>query len=856
MDIPDIKASIKARLQKSEYWTPKTREKGKTISRLICPECGDKEAWAYSNEPWAINCNRLNECGIRTKTLKLFPEIIQNIEKENPACKEDPTRPATVYLHSRGLIESLEGLKYEYWKDIRGTGSGGVMFPVAEGVYNGRIFNPPHGEGKTHNRGSTSGAFWKHSRGYDPNKPTYVTEGIIDALSLCEMGFQAIAVLSSGQDPSKLDLSEIGNIVLAFDPDEAGASALRKWNKLYPNAGAIMPVKGDWNDFLLSNSIENVSEYFKAHKKEFECRAKLALAEKAADYATSYQEYYGRAPGLFTFKKVYYYSTVVNPKDNSLKTYRVSNFTVEVDHYQLDNSNPEEPVNRYYLKIKPSNGGRPVRCTVSGSEIASPGGFTQMFLTRARVLWEGDKMPSLALTRMIVESGAPVVRQLQVTGYDKESDCYFLRDFAINRKGEMILPNEKGFFEISRSEQVRPAQYPTINPVKGIEPKEVYNLIYQAWGNQGIIEIAWEIASFFVHRIKKQIGFFPFLSSCGPTQVGKSMLARFLNALQCFDEEGLPMKKVNTAKGEMRKLAQRAAQFKALLESNNTDNIRLDMDSLLTMYNDNPLTLRAVKSNDIQTVEIPFQSSLLFVQNREPFKTKAQKERVVSVQFKEEDLTPETSKAFNKLIQIPIAEMAYFFPYVMKHRELFESKWFDAFRQSREDIKTVIGDARITDNHALILTFHRLLCEVLGVNYDLKPYIEEIGKEKKRQCRHRAESVADIFFDIIIQFSNENLWFVDIEKETNRMFVNLTEALTKINNEKIRSGIQIKDLQASLKEHPAYIECNERHYFTKQSGQTVEKERLRSWVFNTLEILPSGKNDKQGPSQASQACPF
>jgi len=152
LDIPDIKASIKTRLQKSEYWTHKTKDKGDYISNLKCPECGDLTAWAYSVEPWAINCNRQNECGIRTKTLKLFPEIIQNIEKENPACKEDPNRPATAYLHSRGLNESLKGLSYEYWKNIRGTSSGGVMFPVSDGVYNGRILGKIKQKGENPHR--------------------------------------------------------------------------------------------------------------------------------------------------------------------------------------------------------------------------------------------------------------------------------------------------------------------------------------------------------------------------------------------------------------------------------------------------------------------------------------------------------------------------------------------------------------------------------------------------------------------------------------------------------------------------------------------------------------------------------
>ncbi|MCL6584878.1 MAG: toprim domain-containing protein, partial [bacterium] len=718
-------------------------------------------------------------------------------------------------------------------------GKGGVMFKVADGVYNGRIFNPPPGEGKTHNQGSTSGVVWKHpGLKYDYDKPIYIVEGIIDALSLIEIGLQAIAVLSSGQDPIKLNLSEFRNIVFAFDSDEAGASALRNWKKHYPDAAAIMPVKGDWNDLLLSGPKDQVREYFKKQLPEFEYRAKLALAEDAQEYALLYYQHSGckYAAGLFVFDKCYYFSTA-KKGDKEPKTYKVSNFTLEVDHYQLDNSNPEEPVNRYYLKIKPSSGGRPVRCTVSANEIASPGGLTQMFLQRARVLWEGDKIASLALTRRIVESGAPVVRQLQVIGYDKESDYYIFKDFAIGRKGEMIFPNSKGFFEMSRFEQGRPAQYSTINPIKGIEPKRVYELVYQAWGNQGITAIAWVVASWFVHRVKAKIGFFPFLSFWGDTQVGKSMLTRFLNILQGLDEEGLPMRKVNTSKGEIRKLAQVSALFKALLESNSEDNIRFDLDALLTLYNDNPLQVRALKSNDIQTVEIPFQSSLLFVQNREPFKSKAQKERVISLRFKQDDLTPETAKAFNTLIQISPSEMTYFFPWVMTYREIFETRWFDAFRQAKNDIKEAIGDARITENHALVLAFHRLLCEVLQVEYDLKSYIQEIGRAKQKECRHRAESVADIFFDILNNIPTDEAWFILRDKENKRLIINLNEALQKIKDDRISFPVQIKDLQTSLREHPAYIKSNELFRFTKQYEQQVESKPLRAWVFDTTQIF-------------------
>ena len=41
-----------------------------------------------------------------------------------------------------------------------------------------------------------------------------------------------------------------------------------------------------------------------------------------------------------------------------------------------------------------------------------------MFLQRARALWQGERPASLALASKIVEAGAPVVRQLQIIGYE------------------------------------------------------------------------------------------------------------------------------------------------------------------------------------------------------------------------------------------------------------------------------------------------------------------------------------------------------------------------------------------------------------------------------------------------------
>jgi len=115
----DIVGMITDRLKASEYWTAKSRIKADIITALICPQCGQASAWAYQLKPHSINCNRLNNCGARTKTLKLFSDIIPNIEIAYPQTRQDPARPATVYLKLRGFNRALDGLTYKYWQEIR-----------------------------------------------------------------------------------------------------------------------------------------------------------------------------------------------------------------------------------------------------------------------------------------------------------------------------------------------------------------------------------------------------------------------------------------------------------------------------------------------------------------------------------------------------------------------------------------------------------------------------------------------------------------------------------------------------------------------------------------------------------------
>jgi hypothetical protein len=828
---------------RSKYWTSRSKQAGDYFQGLRCPECSQAEAWAYARSPFSINCNRKNECGTRSATLGLFPELLEDVEKDNPPTSDDPHKPARTFLQHRGLSKSLDGLRFEYRRNIRKTGSGGVMFYVGENgtgpVWNGRLFNPPRGEGKTHNQGSTAGMFWRHPAfTYDiPQERVFVTEGIIDALSLIEMGHQAIAVLSSGADPSKLDFGDIStdNLTIAFDADSAGAGGLRKWKECYPEAAAIVPISGDWNDLLTSRSLEDAKQFFDERQDEFTVRAQLLLAEDAYQYADIFHEFYERAPGLFVFNRCYWHSYLKkkNSGDVELITSRASNFTVKVSHFQRDNTEADRPVFSYNVRIIPQRHGRIVQCTFSGNELGSSDSLTKILLTRGKALWEGDRKASLALARKIVEAEAPEVRLLQTIGRDPETDVFVFQHFAIDQSGQFIELDRKGFFRVSGREYLRAGPYATIKPAAGISAAHIYNLLCRAWPDKAAVAIAWMVAGWFVHLIKSEIGFFPFLTFNGDTQTGKTNLAKALNRMQCFDEEGLPMAKVNTSKGEIRKIAQRSSLFKALLEGNKTDEkVKFDYDAILTLYNENPLQVRAQTTNDIQTRDVPFRSSILFVQNTDPFRTRAQKERLISLRFIREEMTPEAATAFNELQRIPPAQMAHFFVEVMRHREAIQAAWFGQFNQAKEALRETVKDPRITENHALILAFHNVLVERLGIEHDLQPFIEQIALKKVQECAHRSETLADHFFTALNGLTG-NLAETAVDKfqevSGNRLFLILPEAVRQLRNQNYDVG-RTAELQTALKEHPAFLESNKAHrgYF---GGQVREVHRV--WVFNT-----------------------
>lgn len=847
-----ICAEIVHALKNSGFWTEKTKENSSYIHGLSCPECGEQEAFAYSASPFTIFCNRQNHCGAATKTMPLLG-ISANVETRFKPAKQDPHRPAREFLRLRGLPDELiSKTPFKYYSKTRAGCGGGVFFPVGQ-VQSGRLFDPPPDEGKTHTTGPLDGQFWQRDpQEYHKDKPLHITEGIINALSLFAMGHQAVALVAAATDPAKFDLATLqalgSKIILAFDGDKAGADYTKKWTGYLKEQGveaaAMLPLKGDWNDLLTgSENVEQAAERFAKELPKYETQARLALAETAQDYA----EIYAKAnkdhvPGLFTFKGCYWWSWIKRNKKegDQLFVKKAGNFTLKVRHYQLCEREHDLPVFTYRLDVKTRTATKPVTVTATGNDLKSPDAMTGFFLRHAKANWNGGAEATNALRERILETNAPDVRQAEFAGYDHQSRFHVLKHVAISPKGEVIKPEKDGYFNVGRGICLRPSQdAPAVRPEPpkpGFIKDELYPLLRRTWGNQAAVAVSFLTASVFVNQVRPELGFFPFLSLHGDPQTGKSRLLRTLNAMQGLDEEGLPMNSANTKKSELRAIAQVSGMMKGMIEGNDKSKARFDFESILPLYNDgNPLQTRAAYSNDNQVIKMLFHGTLAFAQNREPFESRAAKERVISLKFSTDELNDDSKAAYDQVCALPVPKLAGFLLAVLKEREFFESNWRQYHEQAKQDLMQAVPDNRINENHAVLLAFHRLLCEKFGISHDLLAYFKEIGSQKIIACQQRTLTPADFFFDKLNELpetiEDSEGGFYDVknafwEIKNDLIYVNLPKAEKAIK----AAGMTLdypERLASSLQEHPAFIRGSVSNRFPGGKGGTV-----RAMVFD------------------------
>ena len=412
--------------------------------------------------------------------------------------------------------------------------------------------------------------------------------------------------------------------------------------------------------------------------------------------------------------------------------------------------------------------------------------------------------------------------------------------WAIDASGQLIQPDKRGCFRIGYNQFFKPPAYgeaKTIAP-ENITPKQVqdtYNLIKEAWGMNGVAAFSWMVAGWFVNQIKKEVGYFPFLSLWGDPAAGKSALVVLLNNMQGREGEGLPISQLNSKKGLAREIGQSSGTFTALLEDNERNDKGFDYTIILTGFNCGFLQMYAAYNATLETKKTLLLGSMMFVQNVEPFNSKAERQRVISLQFKADNLTDDSRAAYEKMMNISKKVLAGVMQQVLLNRSHFESAWQKEYSAAQADLTPMI-ERRILDNHALILAFYRLFCSCFKIqpDPDFTTFIKETGKRKCISSATRQTTLADHFFNLMDLIEDEkSATAFHVDEEKGWLLVNLPRVEKMLRDRSINFQAS-EPLNTALQRHPSFIKNGFIYRFpydpeTDSSGRTKKR---RVWVFD------------------------
>jgi len=817
----DLPHEIVSRLKAD---SPKARESGPYLQRLVCQSCGKPEAFTWLESPFTIVCQRANNCGAHTHVKALYPDLFENFERRYPATPADPKATATAFLRSRGIDTS----KINFEQGIRHID--GKTFPsVSVRLPNGstfhRLIDYKGAGGKARFDGPTKGAVFESelAKSASSDQEVFIVEGIIDAWSLAQDGYPAIATLSSSSVSADYYRERKDRrYVLAFDNDAAGHSAIAKHRKLFDELGikysvALAPPGKDWNDLLQAGGItEEVMRLCR-------WRGDLHTADSPPTYFAIWHGEKQKSPAIFTFRDWTFKGVAKKSTSEGggmeYAVMRVADCSVKILYSIVDDSIEYRARIRHIVELKSAREGSN-RVELTAEDLSSPQKFREQF-AHNRQIFDGELGDLQLLSERLYNDRPAKVRQLSALGFDEKSGCFAFSKFLYDQHGKRHELNGSGYFDRFGIMPFR--ERACISALDKTDPKRFILDLYSAFSWRGVLALGFYVAAAFSHVIFRRFGFFPFLSLYGAPHSGKSTLTSILNRCFFVDWEGVTMTRANTQKGELRRISQKASLVTPLLESTGQDKSRFDFNTLLGAYNRNPLQVRAATTNGNETNDLPFAGCLSFVQNIEPFTDRAAKERIISVKFPEGG-PGDDDGAFRRLISLPPESLAGIGDYILSRRSVFEERISDEIDGEAASLRELgVSVDRIAKNHAVALAGIGLLLELAGVtdaDLPLNDFAEYVAGIAKVKCATAKSDLplADHFLSMVDGLESMS----GVHRKDGELFLSMPSVLSAL-REQYGDQNDKSRLFDELRRHERFREANAVHRLPVGRG--------RYWVF-------------------------
>ncbi len=553
---------------------------------------------------------------------------------------------------------------------------------------------------------------------FEREMEVWIAEGVFDAAALRENGLAAISAMSSNNIPTavieeKKDLEITWVIALNNDPinantgKNAGLEAAKKMKATIADEMrqktkiALPPTGMDWNDLHGKGRLDadTIDEAF--------WRGRLLTAENAVAYGRILAQKKGLKSFVFDYKNRIYAYEVKQNRRGGMETdcYPISNFTLELLYARYDGLNE---VNTFCFEFTFANGNKRQRIELTAGELRDNSSFEKRVLTKTGSgSWEGQPGHLRKLNKKWFRTHPQTIMITQVIGYHEESDAYIFNDFAYDRTGRLILPNQSGFCDI-------PGYGGLQTVFKSNENEEIFYCkptgdfswiddLLIAYGGNGMAALSFFSLSLFAEQIFRELMEFPFFAMIGEKGAGKTTLLRFLWKLLGRNKyEGLPMSGRLTDKAVGRTTARASNLPTVYIEANNVKH-NFNFESMLPWLNRNPIGAGATKDYTLNTHTLPFRTAIVIAQNKPIEGSPALIERFVNTEYDKRHFTEEGRQAGDRLKGYSGRDVSGYLHELLSNRDAYFDDILGTFQKSRKLFRAEgLKNSRAVDYNALV----------------------------------------------------------------------------------------------------------------------------------------------------------
>jgi DNA primase len=476
--------------------------------------------------------------------------------------------------------------------------------------------------------------------------------------------------------------------------------------------------------------------------------------------------------------------------------------------------------------------------------------------------------------------------------YNETEDCFPIRVMGLHKEGFYTWGNgisingkfkevdEYGIVDHEKVKYFLPAFSKVQASLKGDDMEEEYEFekkfrffpqpacisfdewtrrMYEVFGHNGTMGVAWAMASLFRDIIFTKFQFFPHLNLFGPSGSGKTFMARSIMSIFGQRNSHDPF---NLASGTPVAFKRRLAQVSNGViwfdeYSNDIDFRRVE--ALKGAY-DGAGHETGVRSNDNRTKTTKVKSAVLVSGQQQPTKDIALFKRCITVNFKAGTNTLERQIKAKELNEIEQSgQLTQIVQAVMQYRDYMEEnfsvtfeKWRVIVNKKLEDVDQMVED-RIVNNHLIPFTVAQMLASKIDFGFDLdelyKFTIDNIIEQSNSIYSEDELSVFWMIFEYLytslkVQHREDFI----VEEKTSETYQN--EMNTKDKSDSILKEYDSPKKLLYIRFTKVHPEYQERHQRQRQKTG-LDREALKYYLRTSPAYMGKKRQKKFGDNNYS-----